>query len=153
MSHPSAMPADRFAGTASGTSAEVRATLTATPGRYVVATRGRHLVTDAIQGPGEAPSATELLLSSLAGCGIGNVERHGADLGADLTDASVAVTAERDPDDVTRFLDIAIVVALPHTAEATARAVTDRFTATCPLYNTVRRGGPVRVLVEHAPGH
>jgi uncharacterized OsmC-like protein len=149
MSQSAVLPTDG-AVTASPTSAGVVARLTAEPGRYVVGARGRHLVTDAIQGPAEAFSATELLLSALASCGLGNVDRHGRDLGADLTDASVSVTAERDPDDTTRFCDIAITVALPRAPQATAREVTERFTATCPLYNTVRRGGPVRVLVEHA---
>lgn len=125
----------------------ISARSTATPGRFIVSAGARHFVSDArvaTGGPGEAVNAGELLLSSLASCALAVIQHHAADTGVALGAVQVDAEFQRDADDGTRYAWIAVRAHLPGLPRAQAQALLDRFTATCPIYNTLRRGGTVR---------
>lgn len=140
---------------AGGPSAEVvtvTAVTTAQYGRILVSARDQHFVSDAraaTGGPGEAVQAGELLLSALASCALALIQREAAAHAIALPAASVRVSFERDPDDGTRYRYIALEVALPGSERETGAALLHAFTSTCPIYNTLRRGG--NVTAELAP--
>jgi uncharacterized OsmC-like protein len=122
--------------------------LTGQPGRYLLSARTNHLVSDSRYGPSEAITAGELLVAALASCALSNVTLHGTELGTNITDARVEVASERDPDDETRYRAITITVDIPHAPRPQAQEVVTRFTATCPIYNTISRGGPISVALR-----
>jgi uncharacterized OsmC-like protein len=120
---------------------------TGTAGRYLVSAGSRHFVSDAraaTGGPGEAVSAGDLLLSSLASCALAVIQHQAADRGVALGAVQVDAEFERDPEDSTRYRYIAVRAHLPGLPREQAQDLLDRFTATCPIYNTLRRGGTVR---------
>ena len=126
---------------------------TARDGRFIVSARHHHFVSDgraATGAPGEAIQAGELLLASLASCGLALIQRAARERGIDLPRADVRVAFERDPDDVTRYRYIALEAALPGVAPETGAALLHAFTSTCPIYNTLRRGGNVTAALAPA---
>ncbi|HVV11472.1 OsmC family protein [Amycolatopsis sp.] len=127
--------------------ATVTGTLTPAKGRFLLSAGTNHFVSDARVGPGEAPTAGELFVSAAVSCALANVTLHGGELGADLTGASVTARSERYPDDPTRYRSVVLEFSLPQVPEATAREIIGRFTATCPIYNTIRRGGEIETVL------
>ncbi|KAA9149250.1 OsmC family protein [Amycolatopsis acidicola] len=127
--------------------ARVTGTLTPVEGRYLLGAGANHFVSDARVGPGEAISAGELFISAAVSCALANVTLHGTEFGADLTGASVTARSERDPEDSTRYRSVVLTFSLPRVPSATAREIVDRFTATCPIYNTIRRGGEIETVL------
>lgn len=126
---------------------EVAAQSTGTRGRFVVSAGSRHFVSDArvaTGGPGEAVNAGELLLSALASCALAVIQHHAAEAAVVLGAVQVWAHLERDPEDGTRYREIVVRARLDDLPRAQAQALLDRFTATCPIYNTLRRGGTVR---------
>ncbi|WP_077000347.1 OsmC family protein [Variovorax sp. KK3] len=122
-----------------------------TPGRFLVDARHNHFVSDAkasAGGPGESVQAGELLLSSLASCGLALVQKEALARGLHLQRAEVEVNFERDPDDGTRYRSIRLNFGLGGVALDTAQALVDAFTGACPIYNTLRRGGPIAAQVQ-----
>ncbi len=87
--------------------------------------------------------AGELLLASLASCGLGLVQKTARERDVSLAGAEVTVSFERDPEDGTRYAAIRLAFVLDGVDLATARALVDAFTGACPIYNTLRRGGPI----------
>ncbi|MEJ8815673.1 OsmC family protein [Variovorax ureilyticus] len=129
----------------------IRAQALDTHGRFVISARHNHFVSDAkasAGGPGEAVQAGELLLSSLASCGLALVQKEADARGVRLAQAEVAVSFERDPEDGTRYRAITLDFALRGVPQQTAQALVDAFTGTCPIYNTLRRGGPIAARVR-----
>lgn len=115
-------------------------------GRFLVSARHHHFVTDTkvtAGGPGDAVQAGELLLASLASCGLGLVQKTARERDVSLAGAEVTVSFERDPGDGTRYAAIRLAFVLDGVDLATARALVDAFTGACPIYNTLRRGGPI----------
>src|SRR5215469_4732023 len=122
-----------------------------TRGRFLVSARQNHFVSDAkasAGGPGEAVQAGELLLSSLASCGLALVQKEADARGVRLAQAEVSVSFERDPEDGTRYRAISLEFALGGVPQPTAQALVDAFTSACPIYNTLRRGGPISATVR-----
>ncbi|MBB3181458.1 OsmC family protein [Variovorax sp. Sphag1AA] len=125
-----------------------------TSGRFLVSARHNHFVSDAkasAGGPGEAVQAGELLLSSLASCGLALVQKEALAREVWLTRTEVEVRFERDPDDGTRYREIRLDFAIGGVELTVAQALVDAFTGACPIYNTLRRGGPIRANVRTLP--
>lgn len=125
----------------------IRAEATALTGRFIVSAGSNHFVSDSrpnAGGPGEAVQAGQLLLSSLASCGLGLIQSAAAQRGLPLTGASVEAAFQRDPDDGTRYSWIELKFALRGVDTPTASQLLDHFTGHCPIFNTLRRGGTVR---------
>ncbi len=135
---------------AAGEIVTVRARAVDTFGRFLVSARRHHFVSDAraaAGGPGDAVQAGELLLSALASCGLGLVQKTARERALPLASAEVEVSFERDPGDVTRYAAIRLRFALAGVDLASARALVEAFTGACPIYNTLRRGGPIEAEV------
>ncbi|MDM0018705.1 OsmC family protein [Variovorax saccharolyticus] len=124
----------------------VRARTLDTFGRFLASARQHHFVSDAkaaAGGPGDAVQAGELLLASLASCGLGLVQKTARERELPLKGAEVEVSFERDPEDGTRYAAIRLAFVLEGVDLPTARSLVDAFTGTCPIYNTLKRGGPI----------
>lgn len=118
-------------------------------GRFLVSSNGKHFVSDtraAIGGPGEAVQAGELLLSALASCGLGLIQAHAKSRGIDLGDVGTTAAFKRNVDDPTRYDYVKLVVTFERrTDEDVADNCIRHFTDNCPIYNTLRRGGPISI--------
>lgn len=120
------------------------------PGRFLISARDQNFISDAkasAGGPGEAVQAGELLLSALASCGLALVQKAAAERELALAAPAVEVFFERDPQDATRYAAIVLEFALDGVDRVTAWSLVEAFTGTCPIYNTLRRGGPIEALV------
>lgn len=115
-------------------------------GRFVVSAGQNHLVSDsrpAAGGPGEAVQAGQLLLASLASCGLGLIQSRAAELGVSLASSDVEAAFQRDTQDKTRYQWIRLVFTLGGVDAGTAATLLAHFTDNCPIFNTLRRGGTV----------
>lgn len=115
-------------------------------GRYIVSSRHNHLVSDgrvSQGGPGEAFFAGELLLASLVSCALGLVLKRTRELGGE--DVVVEAQFLRDPEDATRFREMSLDFRFRGLDAAQAEEAVTFFTARCPIYNTLHRGGPIIV--------
>ena len=124
-------------------------------GRFLVTARQLHFVSDtkaSAGGPGEAVQAGELLLSALACCALGLVQREARERNATLRAAAVEVHFERDPQDMTRYTTIRLAFMLEGVEQPLAQLLLDAFTGNCPIYNTLRRGGPIQATVTVRDG-
>ncbi|WP_043807242.1 OsmC family protein [Rhodococcus triatomae] len=125
-------------------------TIAGVPGRFVLDARTNHLVSDSRLGPGESIQAGELLLSAVVSCAMANFEANATELGIPVT--SIAVDAEhaRGTADPTRYEFTRIRVTVRGVAQSAADALGERFVATCPIYNTIRRGSGAELTVTAA---
>ncbi|MDB5820841.1 MAG: hypothetical protein JWQ11_4481 [Rhizobacter sp.] len=143
-------------GTAEGEVVSVSASATALAGRFIVSAGATHFISDArgsAGGPGEAVNAGQLLLSALASCGLALIQKQAAAVGVDVPGASIEVSFRRDAQDGTRYAWIRLVAHLPGLARDMAESLLRYFTDTCPIYNTLARGGPIeaRVATDDQP--
>ena len=124
----------------------ITATATAVTGRYLVSAGSNHFVSDArpqAGGPGEAVQAGQLLLASLASCGLGLIQSQASAQGITLQRADAEVAFQRHAEDKTRYEWIRLAFTLAGVNKLTAQALLDHFTGNCPIFNTLRRGGVV----------
>lgn len=120
-------------------------------GRFLVSARQHHFISDtrsAAGGPGDAIQAGELLLAALASCGLGLVQKEAVERGAELGSAEVEVSFERDPEDRTRYAALRLAFVVSGVDAATATLLLEAFTSACPIYNTLRRGGPIEASIS-----
>ncbi|MDW5443666.1 OsmC family protein [Polaromonas sp. SM01] len=120
-------------------------------GRFVVSAGRNHFVSDsrpAAGGPGEAVQAGQLLLASLTSCGLGLIQGRAAELGLPLLSADVTAAFQRDLQDKTRYQWIRLVFTLGGVDAGTAATLLAHFTDTCPIFNTLRRGGTMLAEVH-----
>ncbi|MDV2475003.1 OsmC family protein [Rhodococcus zopfii] len=122
-------------------------TIAGVPGRFVIDARANHLVTDSRFGPGESIQAGELLLSALASCAMANVEANAQELGLPLTGIRVEASHARGGEDPTRYDFTRFTITTSGVDQAAADVLRDRFVSTCPIYNTIRRGGGIELTV------
>ncbi|MEF9907151.1 OsmC family protein [Streptomyces sp. P9-A2] len=134
--------------TAAGDITSITGRTTDTPGRLLVTARTNHFVSDARTGPGEAVQAGELLLSSLASCSLSNIQLHAEERGSGLTGGRAEVSYQRDPQDPTRYTYLRIELLLEGVDQDEADVLVGLFTDSCPIYNTLRRGGHVDVAAR-----
>ncbi|MFB9261707.1 OsmC family protein [Bradyrhizobium erythrophlei] len=86
------------------------------------------------------------MLSALASCGLGLIQTHAKSRGVDLGEIGIAATFKRHADDPTRYEYIALAVTFEdRIGEDLAAACIARFTGNCPIYDTLRRGGPISI--------
>jgi len=131
----------------------IQAQATARTGRFIISAGANHFVSDSrphAGGPGEAVQAGQLLLSSLASCGLGLIQSAAHELGLPLASASVEAAFQRDPEDGTRYQWIDLRFVLGGVSIADAQQLLARFTDHCPIFNTLQRGGTVRAAVAVA---
>lgn len=125
-------------------------TIAGVPGRFVIDARSNHLVSDSRLGPGESIQAGELLLSALASCAMANFEANARELGVPVTGITVDAEHARGSADPTRYDHTRVTVTVRGVDQAAADTLGDRFVATCPIYNTIRRGSGIDLTVETA---
>lgn len=136
---------------AGGEIVTVSGEITAFPGRYLISAGRNHFVSDAKAssgGPGEAVQAGELLLSALASCSLSVIQKHAGEIGVRLRSAQSRVSFKRDPNDVSRYEYIRLQVRLEGVDRRVGHELLKQFTGTCPIYNTLRRGGTVEAELE-----
>lgn len=129
---------------ASGEIVAIQAQATALTGRFIVSAGSNHFVSDSkpnAGGPGEAVQAGQLLLASLASCGLGLIQSRANEDGVPLSAATVQAAFQRDPEDGTRYQWIGLKFALGGVDQPTAERLLAHFTGNCPIFNTLRRGG------------
>jgi uncharacterized OsmC-like protein len=117
-------------------------------GRYLISAGRNHFVSDqraAAGGPGEAVTAGELLLSSLGSCSLGLIQKTAKEQGIALREAGTEVTFQRHATDPTRYESVRIAVRLSGVTAGEAEKLVGGFTSNCPIYNTLKRGGPVEI--------
>ncbi len=133
---------------------QIQATSTAELGRYLIEGEKVAFVSDsASRGETIAPSPVDLLLSALAVCALGSVQRHAAELEVELPSTVRAeVSSVRNDEHPTWFQLVLIRVHVPGVSQELAEELVEHFTSHCPIFNTVRRGGPVAVEVVSATG-
>jgi uncharacterized OsmC-like protein len=135
-----------------------KATVTASTipvsGRYIIDAEGNIFVSDSAAGmetPTVAPEPMHYLLSALAVCALGSVEQAAREMAVKVPGGTAQVTSIRHATDPTRFEDILVDVVLSGVNQDTAEAMVAHFTGHCPIYNTVKRGGPINVKVSVTP--
>ena len=136
--------------TGPGEIVSIEAQATATAGRYLVSARHNVLPTDAkvsSGGPGLAIAAGELLLSSLASCSFGLIQEKAHEFGWPLSSLDAEVLFQRDPADGTRYARLELAVTAGGVTQQQAQQLLDYFTGKCPIYNTLRRGGPASARI------
>jgi uncharacterized OsmC-like protein len=94
--------------------------------------------------------AAELLLSSLAACGLALVTDTARERDITLRGVDLEATYTVDPADSTRFSRVGLRFRLPGLPRGQAEELVATFTATCPIYNTIARTTPTEVTVETA---
>jgi uncharacterized OsmC-like protein len=129
----------------------IAATSIATTGRHLIDVRHNHFVADSTAlrgGTGEAPVATELFLAALATCALAVITDAARTRQLRAGEYRAEVSTAVDPQDTTRFLDIAFSFRMPGIAKSEAEALVREFTEVCPIYNTAARTTPVSIAVE-----
>ncbi|MDV6271220.1 OsmC family protein [Rhodococcus globerulus] len=116
-------------------------------GRYLLNARTNHLVTDSRMGPAEAVTAGELLLAAIASCAMSNIQANAEADGIPVTDVSVTASHRRGEDDPTMYDFHRLDIAIHGVDQADANALASKFVASCPIYNTIRRGGGIELVV------
>ncbi|HEY0294542.1 MAG TPA: OsmC family protein [Bordetella sp.] len=130
---------------------QVQAQTIGLSGRYLIDAEGNIFVSDSASGREEgtvAPEPTHFLLSALAVCALGSVEKEARERGVTVAGGTAQVTSVRDEHDRTRFANIQIDVTVRGVTQAQAELLVAHFTGNCPIYNTLRRGGPIAVSVR-----
>lgn len=128
----------------------ITARTTGDAGRYVLEGKGKVFLSDSAmirRVPSVAPNPIEFLVSALASCALASVESDARDFGIVVRAASAEVTAVRDEADESRFSSILVALAVEGVDQPTAERLTTHFREHCPVYNTIRRGGPITVEV------
>lgn len=126
----------------------IRAVASNIPGRQIISAGTNHFVADrkaSAGGPGEAVQAGELLLAALASCAIAVIEKTAEAEGSRPVAVEIDASLERDAEDGTRYREIALAIAIDGVTQKTAERLVAAFTDTCPIYNTIRRGGTITV--------
>lgn len=126
----------------------IRAVTSRIPGRQIISAGTNHFVADrkaSAGGPGEAVQAGELLLAALASCAIAVIEKTAEAEGLAPVPATVEIDAslERHVEDPTRYRNIVLEIAIGDVSQDAAETLVRAFTDTCPIYNTIRRGGTI----------
>lgn len=148
MDHPRGRPGVTGSETGVTRGDVVVAAEVATPGRFIVSARNNHLVSDSRLAGGEAIHAGELLLGALASCALANIENRAAAVGLPGVRVTAMASHTRDEDDPTYYRRTVLEIGIAGAGVADGWALVDNFAATCPIYNTVRRGSGIEVVLN-----
>ncbi|MFD9669377.1 OsmC family protein [Rhodococcus sp. NPDC059968] len=122
-------------------------TLVGVPGRFLLDARRNHLVTDSRFGPAEAIQAGELLLAALTSCAMANIQANAEADGITVDAIDVRATHRRGTADVTRYDFTTVHIHIRGVDQVTAEFLAEKFVSTCPIYNTIRRGSGIELVV------
>ncbi|MBZ9603223.1 OsmC family protein [Phyllobacterium chamaecytisi] len=131
----------------------VSAVSVGTQGRQIVTAGSNHFVADrksSAGGLGEAVQAGELLLAALASCAIAVIESNAAERNIPIGNPDVSASFERDPEDVTRYRWIRLEISVPNVDAIEQEALVEAFRSTCPIFNTLKRGGTIEAVAALA---
>lgn len=141
--------------------AKASAKLTNQPGRAIVSARGNHFIVDSvppIEGPNEELNPLDMMLGSLATCGIFIAERVAQEEAIPLEDVQVAVEADLDASGVAgsgadpRLQVMRVHLDLPGADEDQVSSIIDNFTTRCPIHTTLSRATDIEITVgDEAP--
>lgn len=136
--------------------AKASAKLTNQPGRAIVSARGNHFIVDSvppIEGPNEELNPLDMMLGSLATCGLFIAERVGQEEAIPLEDVIVAVEADLDASGVAgsgadpRLQVMRVHLDLPGADDDQMASIVDNFTSRCPIYTTLSRAADIEITV------
>jgi uncharacterized OsmC-like protein len=127
------------------------------PGRSIATAREHHLIVDApppLGGPNEEINPIEMLLSSLATCGVLVSEKLAKEQGIPLQKATAMVEGDLDPRGVRgeggdpRIQVFRVSLNLTGPTQAQAEMFSSAFKQRCPIYATLSRAAPIEIKVE-----
>lgn len=136
--------------------ASASAKLTNQAGRAIVSARGNHFIVDSvppIEGPNEELNPLDMMLGSLATCGLFIAERVGQEEAIPLEDVRVAVEADLDASGVAgsgadpRLQVMRVHLDLPGADEEQSDSIVDNFMSRCPIYTTLSRATDIEITV------
>ncbi|MFG1775665.1 OsmC family protein [Micromonospora sp. NPDC049048] len=97
----------------------------------------------------EHPGTAAYFLASLAGCALNLIAARSVEWELPYPRLKVGASYLVDADDSTRFERIELSFRFADTPEEQSRRYVDDFTARCPIYNTLVRGGaPISIEVQ-----
>jgi uncharacterized OsmC-like protein len=141
--------------------AKASAKLTNQAGRAIVSARGNHFIVDSvppIEGPNEELNPLDMILGSLATCGMFIAEHVAQEEAIPLEDVLVAVEGDLDVSGVAgsgadpRLQQMRVHLDLPGANEEQAAQIVDNFTVRCPIYTTLSRATDIEITVgDEAP--
>lgn len=139
-----------------GESAVVARTQDDVPGQYRIETASAAFFTESasVRHDLSHPTARDLLLTSIATCALGLIEKHFLDRGACAPAATVRVaTVPPSPQSSTppRYPYLAIEIRIPSLKLEDAVDAANAFALQCPIVNTLRLGTDVRIQVFTQP--
>lgn len=117
-----------------------------TRGRYIIESSEKVFVSDSASRPGGAiaPGPNEFLLTALAVCALGSVERHAEEQALEIgRGTNATATSIRNEEKPTQFKVVHIEVFVDNVTQDSAEYLVGQFAGSCPIFNTTRRGGPV----------
>ena len=128
--------------------------LTNQPGRAIVSARGNHFIVDSVpplEGPNEELNPLDMMLGSLATCGLFVAERAAEELEVPLTDAVVLVEGDLDPSGVAgsgadpRIQMFRVHMDLAGAGAEQADVLVENFMTRCPIYTTLSRAADIEI--------
>ncbi|MCO5182458.1 MAG: OsmC family protein [Anaerolineae bacterium] len=139
--------------------AKASAQLSNQRGRAIVSARGNHFIVDSVpplEGPNEELNPLDMLLGSLATCGIFVAEKAAQEQGFPLADATATVQGDLDPTGVAgsgtdpRIQIFRVRMDLDGLDAEQSALMVDEFKARCPIYTTLSRSADVEITVGDA---
>lgn len=136
--------------------AKASAQLSNQRGRAIVSARGNHFIVDSvppIEGPNEELNPLDMLLGSLATCGIFVAEKAALEQGFPLEGATATVQGDLDPSGVAgsgtdpRLQIFRVHMNLDGLDAEQSALMIDEFKARCPIYTTLSRSADVEITV------
>ena len=129
------------------------------PGRAIVHARGNHFVVDSVPplgGPNEERNPLDLMLGSLATCGLFVFEAGAAELGMPLESLSVAVEGDLAPKGLKdgsvnpRIREFRVMIDAQGISDEEFDILHEQWQLRCPAYTTLVLAAPIEVIrVDH----
>ena len=136
--------------------AKASSRLTNQPGRAIVSARGNHFIVDSvppIEGPNEELNPLDMILGSLATCGMFIAEHVALVEAMPLENVVVSVEADLDASGVAgsgadpRLQKMRVHMDMPGTSDEQAAQIIENFQARCPIYTTLSRATDIEITV------
>jgi len=122
------------------------------PGRVMAGARGRLMLVDSSGGRSgvepEAPTAGELFLAALIGCGAVIVESAARKSGVKIERAVFSATSSRYSDEPGKYTAIDIAVEIFGASQAEAESLVKVYQDECPIYGLAAAASKVSVTIK-----
>ncbi|MBV7340021.1 OsmC family protein [Chloroflexi bacterium TSY] len=137
--------------------ASVSSQLSNQPGRAIVSARGNHFIVDSVpplEGPNEELNPLDMMLGSLATCGLFIVERVAQELELPLNGAVARVEGDLDPSVVAgsgsdpRIQILRVHLNIDGANEDQIGMLVENFIARCPIYTTLSRAAEIEITTN-----